>query len=446
MNRRLSLITSVTSVLALAASLAACGSKDASPAAGSSAGSCARAQGKVELTYWGFGLPAPKIVQEFNRTHPNIHVTMKDVSTNSVQQMTNALKAGTAPDVGMVQYSDLPSFRLLNGLRDISACPGVADTRGQVIPWTWAQVTFGGGGVYGMPQDTGPLALYYRKDILAKYGLAVPKTWADYEAIGKRLKAADPSAHLAHFASGDAYRLLSLMWQNGARPFQYADNHLTVDLTGGKARQVVEYWQRLIDEHLVATTVQELTPAEFKAMDNGTLVTMLGASWLSGVMQANAPGASGKWAVAPLPQWDTSKPAGANYGGSANTVFASSKHPAEAAEFASWVATNSYAQKQLIAVGSVPPSVAALGLPEMDVKPAYFGAEPIWHVFSDSSKTVDTSFQWPPNMTTVTNSMSDAITSTLKGSTTLSAELERAQQKIVTDLKSRGVDARAGGQ
>ncbi|MDX2973427.1 ABC transporter substrate-binding protein [Kribbella solani] len=445
MNRRLSLTTVAMSTFAMV-SLVACGSSGNSPAAGASSNPCAPSQGKVELTYWGFGLNAQKIVTAFNASHPNIHVTMKDVSVNTVQQMTNALKAGTAPDVGMIGYTDLPGFRLINGLKDISACPGIADTRAKLVPWTWQQITFGGGGVYGMPQDTGPMALYYRKDVFAKYGLTVPKTWAEYEAVGKRLQAADPSAHLTNFTAGHSYILLGLMWQNGARPFEYADNHLTIDLTGNKARQVADYWQRLVDERLVTTTVQPFTPAEFKGMNDGTLATMIGASWETGVLQANAPGASGKWAVAPLPQWDVTKPASANYGGSANVVFTDSKHPAEAAEFAAWIATSTEAQKQLIALGSVPPSTDALALPEMSAKPAYFGSEPIWQVFRDSSKAVDTSFQWAPNMTTVANGVGDAIAGTLKGSGTLQAGLETAQRKAVDDLKARGVDARGGGQ
>lgn len=444
MNRRQSLIASMLIAFAMVISVVACGSSGGSPAAGGSA--CPRSQGKVELTYWAFGLNAQKIVDAFNAAHPDIHVTMKDVSVNAVQQMTNALKAGTAPDVGMVQYSDMPGFRLINGLKDISGCPGIAETRAQLVPWTWSQITLGGTGVYGMPQDTAPMALFYRKDVFAKYGLPVPKTWAEYEAVGRRLRSLNPSAYLTRFTSGDSDRLVSLMWQNGARPFRYANDQVTIDLVGDRARQVTDYWQRLIDEHLVTTTVQELTPAEFKGMNDGTLATLLGASWLTGVMLANAPGAAGKWAVAPLPQWDPAKPASANYGGAGNIVFASSKHPAEAAEFASWIATNQQPQKLLIALGSVPPSIDALGLPEMDARPAYFGGQPIWHVFRESSKVVDASFQWAPNMTTVSNSMSDAITNTLNGSSTLQAGLERAEQKIVADLKTRGVDAKGGSQ
>ena len=376
---------------------------------------------------------------------PNIHVTMKDVSANTVQQMTNALKAGTAPDVAWLRIRTCRASVSLTASKDISDCPGVAEAQAtEVVPWTWSQVSLGGTGVYGMPQDTGPMVLYYRKDVFAKHGLTVPTTWTEYATVGRRLRSLDPSAYLTSFTPGHNGVLLSLMWQNGARPFVYTENGLTVDLVGEKAQQVSDYWQKMIDERLVTTTIQPFTPAENKAMNDGTLVTMLGASWLTGLLLANAPGAAGKWAVAPLPQWDPAKPAGANYGGSGNVVFSSSKHPAEAAEFATWIATSLQAQRHLIALGSVPPSIEGLAMPEMNARPAYFGRQPVWHVFRDASKAVDTGFQWSPNMTVVLNSVGDALTKALKGSSSLRQGLQVTQDKTIADLKTRGIDAQGG--
>ena len=50
-----------------------------------------------------------------------------------------------------------------------------------------------GGQQYALPYDTGPLILYYNKDLFAKAGVADPKngwTTADFEAAGEKLKAA----------------------------------------------------------------------------------------------------------------------------------------------------------------------------------------------------------------------------------------------------------------
>lgn len=51
------------------------------------------------------------------------------------------------------------------------------DTGDQFFDFAWKQVTFGDTGVYAIPQDTGPMAMFYRKDLFEKYGVEVPKTW-----------------------------------------------------------------------------------------------------------------------------------------------------------------------------------------------------------------------------------------------------------------------------
>ena len=35
---------------------------------------------------------------------------------------------------------------------------------------------------YGLPYDAAPMVMYYRKDMLDKAGVEVPKTWEEFEA------------------------------------------------------------------------------------------------------------------------------------------------------------------------------------------------------------------------------------------------------------------------
>jgi hypothetical protein len=50
------------------------------------------------------------------------------------------------------------------------------DVKDYFVPWTWGQMSPDGKAVYGIPQDTGPMALLYNKKIFDQYGLTVP-TW-----------------------------------------------------------------------------------------------------------------------------------------------------------------------------------------------------------------------------------------------------------------------------
>lgn len=40
-------------------------------------------------------------------------------------------------------------------------------------------------GFWGVPQDTGPMGLLYREDLLSEAGIEAPKTWDDYAAAAE---------------------------------------------------------------------------------------------------------------------------------------------------------------------------------------------------------------------------------------------------------------------
>ena len=44
-----------------------------------------------------------------------------------------------------------------------------------------------GKAVYGIPQDTGPMALLYNKKIFDQYGLTVPTTWDEFAQQAEKL-------------------------------------------------------------------------------------------------------------------------------------------------------------------------------------------------------------------------------------------------------------------
>ena len=427
--------------LALSAVLAAaCGSnmESASPPSKAQTPSCKASKGRVDLTFWSYAPQAAELVKIFNETHPRIHVTLKQISGDTQQQMFNALKAGTPPDVATIELSDLPGFRAAHGAENLAGCRSVAHLKTQVLPWTWKQATAGGAGVYAVPWSIGPMALFYRSDVFKRNHLSVPRTWNEYYEAAKRLRQLDKSTYMTNFSAGHAQLLMSLMWQAGARPFHYTDGGVSVDLVGNDSNKVAAYWQRMIDEGLVNTNVSPFTPAEFKAWTDGSLASVIGAAWFPLLMEPNAPKASGKWAVAPLPQWDPVHPTGANYGGSAHAVFSGADHPAEAAEFAAWLTRNAKAFNLLAT--STPAAIAGQSSAKVDQPVEYFQNQPIYSIFRDAGGDVDTSFEWAPNMTFVYSSMSDGLTAVIQGQSTIPQALRQAQGKVVDNLDSQGIE------
>ncbi len=417
------------------------GGAPAAPAPG--AADCAPSTGPVRLTFTSWVPGVEQAVALWNQQNPNVQVETQSVpagNAGTYSNLFNQLRANTAPDLSQVEYDSLASFRLQNGLRDISQCPGVADARSQFVEWTWPQVQLGDQGVYAVPQDTGPMAMFYRKDLFDAAGIAPPTTWEEYYQAAQRLKAANPDVRITHFPQQDANWFTGLLWQNQARLFSLEGGQVAVSVDSDRSRQVADYWQRMIDEQLVATNLQGFSPDLYAAWNNGTVATWISAAWGYSTIRDNAAATSGNWAVAPMPQWTAGDARAGNWGGSTTAVFTSSEHPAEAARFALWLNTDPASLEILNREGGLyPAATAGQDLPALSTGVEFYGGQRIFDVFRDASGQVDTDFTWGPNMTDTYRFMSDGFTAALNGQGRLTETLGTAQRQTVDALRAQGV-------
>ncbi|MFF4648351.1 ABC transporter substrate-binding protein [Streptomyces sp. NPDC001380] len=431
--------------LPLVASAAAC-SSGGDGGGGGKAAACTKSNGKVDLTFWSWVPGMDKAVAEWNRQNPDIHVTVKTTpagNAGTYQNMSNALKAGKAPDLGQMEYDSLASFRLKDGLTDISSCDPVKQASGDFADWTWSQVTFGANGkdgVWAIPEDTGPMALFYRKDLFDKYKIPVPKTWDEYYQDAKALKKADPKASITHFSQTDPNWFTGLLWQGGTSMFSQDGDKWKVDVDSPANRKVADYWQKMIDEKLVATDLQGFSPALYKAWNDGEVATWISAAWGYSTIRDNAKATAGKWAVAPMPQWNAGEQKAGNWGGSSTAVLAGSKHPYEASKFAVWLNSDPKALEILNREGGLyPAATKGLSLSALQQPVDFYGGQKIFDVFAQASKGVDTKWAWGPTMTDTYRFMSDGIAGSLGGGGKLSDVLRDTDAKTVDSLKKQSL-------
>src|SRR6266581_552485 len=99
--------------------LAACGG-------GSSSSTTGTSTGPVNLTYWSWIGGMDKQVALFNQAHPNIHVTVQNVGSGTVEydKLFTAIKATNEPDVAEVEFQTLPQFETTSSLVDLSQYGG----------------------------------------------------------------------------------------------------------------------------------------------------------------------------------------------------------------------------------------------------------------------------------------------------------------------------------
>ncbi len=419
----------VLTVLVMAP-LAACGG---STSTGSSSG------GVVKLTFASWVPGIDKAVALFNSSHPNIQVSVQSVpagANGTYAKFFTAIQAKNAPDLGQVEYQFLPTFEATGGLLDMSPY-GAGSIKSDFVPWTWNQSTQGNV-IYAIPQDTGPMAMFYRADLFKKYGIAVPKTWDDYAAAAAKLHAANSQYFITDFPPKEAGQYIGYSWQAGAKWFRINGQSWNVGINDATSKKVGDYWQNLISKKLVKTD-PDFSQAWYNDLQTGGAATWVSAVWGANTILSNAPKTSGDWAVAPMPQWTAGQNVAGNWGGSTTVVFKNTKYPKEATEFAMWLNTNSQSVNSMIASAQLYPALSsALGTPASDTIKTFYSGQDIYSVFKDASNNVDVNFQWGPTMNQVFTNLGDNFSNATDGKTTLSASLDAVQSSTIAAMKKQG--------
>jgi multiple sugar transport system substrate-binding protein len=437
-------VTALLTTTVLVGALAACSSGGDSGSGGdggSDAAACEPSDGKVELSYTSW-IPGIEVaVDAWNKANPDIQVTVQtgpNGNGGTYQNFFNQLKAGNAPDLGQIEYDALPNFRVQDGLTDLSACADVVAAQDQFVDWTWGQVTLGDDeSVWAVPQDSGPMAMFYRADLFEANGIAIPTTWDEYAEAAKQVRAA--GGYITNFSTADVNQLAGFVWQADGQWFSNDTDGWSVTLTSPESEKVADYWQGLLADDLVST-VPAWTTEWDNAYNTGQAWTWTSAVWGANSIASGAPDTAGKWAVAPMPQWEAGDAAAGNWGGSSTAVFKGTDHLYEATKFALWLNTSEEALTILNEEANIYPATKeGASLPVLQEGVEFYGGQKIYDVFAEASAQVNPDFVWGPTMTQVYNDVSDGLKSAASGQGTIPEALESAEGKTVSALEAQSI-------
>jgi len=435
---RLAAVAAATGIAVLA------GCSSSGPSDKASAPSCTPAKGKVTLQYWNTVPGMDKVVALWNKKNPNIQVETKNISNDQYGILGNALKAGKAPDLSQVGYDELPNLRTQSAFVDASACSAATAAKSKFVPWTWSQTSFAGTGVFALPQDTGPMALFVRSDIFKKYGIAIPKTWDEYAAAAQKLHKANPSLTITFFDPNNAEWFNGLLWQNSAQMYSYSGDKWHVTVASDQSKQVAEYWQKLISGKAVRTDLANGSTQMYAAYQKDQIASYVGAAWGYSMFRDNLPKQAGKWSVVPMPTWGGNGASG-DWGGSTVAFMKGSKHLYESVKFNTWLNSDPEALALENKLGGLYPAAkAGLQLPALSKGVPYYNNEKIFDVFADSSTKIDTGFTWGPTQKTVNLALQDAMAKAAAGDGTLDDALAKAQAAALKSMKAQAIPATAG--
>lgn len=428
--------------LALTAACSSSGGKTGGTTQGLSAKQLAAELAKpTTITWWTWLPDATKEAALFEKKYPKITVKVQNVGQGAQEytKLRTVLKAGKGgPDAVQIEYQYIPTFTITNDLLDLAPY-GANTLKDKFVPWTWAQVS-DGGKVYAIPQDSGPMGMLYRQDILQKYGITVPKTWDDFAAAARKLHAANPNVYITNLAPNDPGALEGLFWQAGSHPFTVkSKTTLSINIDDQGAKRVSQYFTPLIKDGVVSTD-PDFTDSWYKGLSTGRYASWLTAAWGPVFMKGVAAPTAGKWRAAPLPQWSANANVSGNWGGSTTAVLKGATHPAVAAVFAQFINTDPASTKVMTDDQSLfPVTKARLESPDfVGAKLPFFGGQQVNAMFADVGKTVSTNFTWSPLQDFVYSSSNDTYGKAMTQKGDLSTALSQWQSTVVAYAKKQG--------
>ncbi|MFD6321631.1 extracellular solute-binding protein [Streptomyces sp. NPDC058442] len=432
-TKRRRLVSSAVAVTLGASALAACGSSSDDDGEARS--------GPVSLTYWTWTPGMDKIVDLWNKgpgKEQQITVTVKKQASGDtlVTKILTAHQAGKAPDLVQAEYQALPTLVSNDALADIGDTAG--DAKSKFAEGVWQQTTLGTDAVYAVPQDIGPMMFYYREDLFKEYGLTVPATWDEFAKTARKLKKAAPDKDLTTFSANDSGLFAGLAQQAGARWWTTSGDRWKVGIDDEATKKVAEFWGGLVEEGAVDNQPM-YTPAWNKALNTGKQIAWVSAVWAPGTLTTAAPDTEGKWAMAPLPQWDEGDSSTGSWGGSSTAVTTDSKNKDAAAKFAAWLNTDGEALNALAKEGGIyPASTSAQLSGAFTSPPEYFSNQPDFYAKAAEIAKTTAPSAWGPNVNVAYTSFKDAFGAAAKNKSDFAAALDTVQADTVADLKKQG--------
>ncbi|MBM7803802.1 multiple sugar transport system substrate-binding protein [Curtobacterium luteum] len=398
----------------------------------------------VQLTYWAWLKDLQKVCDVWNAEHPRIQVTANWIpggNSGGYQKMYSALAAGGGPDIGQVELRQIPEFMLANGLTDLARY-GAKDFESKYDEAAWAQVSFVDG-IYGIPQDTGPMGFYYQTAILEQAGSEPPTTWDEWKVLAEKVRKTGKQNYLEVFPVADASPFAAYAQQAGARWFRIDGDEWVVDMTDDKTMMVAEFFDGCIDEGLVDTSAGAYTPGWYAACASGRIAAVTSASWGDALIES-VQGGEGKWKVAPMQTWGDTGFGSSAIGGSTAAVLANAKHPAEALEFITWMTTSKEGIDAMIKYCGIGWSPAVDYIGEQREQPSkwFSGQNYNEEVFVPASKEQNVDWSWSPVTQSAFTSLQNQFRRKLTGGLKLTDAVELAQREIVQSFKDKGLSVR----
>ena len=433
-------VVALLGAVAMIGSIAACGSGNASDDGAD-----------VTLNVWGWEPTLKQANAAFEKKYPNIHLKWNNTGTanDTVTGLNNAIQAGSGiPDVVQLEYMTVPQY--------VIGDSQLVDLKGKTSGYddfyttgTWNSVNIGDG-IYALPMDSGPQAMFYNKATFDKAGITtVPSTWDEYYDAAKKIRALGSDYYITADA-GDIKVMTAFLWQAGAKPYSADGENVTINLKNDpKVKTVADFWQKMIDEDLINTKVATWADEWNRGIADGTIASIFEGAWMPANLVSNSAAAAGNMRVALQPNWSANEPSNGENGGSAIVIMKASKLQDAAWKYVDFICHDEAGITARTSNGAFPADKTTLASDSFlkgsaDVT-KYFGGQAYNEILADAASQVKNEFQFLPYSGQANAIYGDYLGSayTTK-STTLMQGLSAFQTALVKYGKDQGFTVTEG--
>ena len=308
--------------------------------------------------------PIPVLLREFEASHPGVRVRSETLPAASDEQhqfyVVNLEGQSAGFDVMMLDLIWVPEFARAGWLVDLTSRVS-GDELGAFFP-SAVQAGSYAGRVWALPWNMNVGFLYYRADLLAKYGLSPPETWDELMAHARRVREGERDPRLDGYVwQGKQYEglvcnVLEAFWSHGTDLLD-DDGRLLPD--AAQAADALAFLRGLIDSGVSpAWTTAADEELSRRAFGDGHAVFLRNWPYALDLLEAVDSPVRGRVGIAPLPGRTRDRRGLGATGGSHLGVGRASRHPEQAIALARFM-TSEHAQRAMLA-GTLYPARMAL--------------------------------------------------------------------------------------
>lgn len=342
--------------------------------------------GPVELNWYAhastFNNTQQTIIDKFNETYPDISINLIELPENTsdkLQALLIALRSGDGSidffNADVTWTSIFASAGLIEPMDDHFP----KAEREQFLPSTIDAATYNGT-VWGMPFRTDAGVLYYRKDLLAKYGKKVPATWEELKNTSNEIVKAERAAGNTMYGMAGSMKQYEGLTCNAVEWFYsnggtVLDDKGNVNINSEENVEILSLIKEMVDLELFPEGILSYGSGDVRAsMFQGNQVFM--RAWPKAYALSQNPDSSkvvGLLGVTELPKGDSGQRGHSTLGGWQLFLSESSKNKTAALKFMDFY-TSEYAMKLHALNDSYLPARTALySDPEILEKIPFFG-------------------------------------------------------------------------